>query len=237
VGRKLPLDTPEATTYLRIAYVASQLIQFGVMYYVSMRIKAKNDLAMLKYVEPKAPGSSDPPAVVNTTVKDYDLAQVSTQMRSMLMGLAMIGFMHLYLKVKLSLGPAPDIPWLNPVSAVHSTREAKQPQPSSETNAPISSSSKASCPSRACSTTTWSRSTSWASPPPETLSGPSRLLLACLAAPAYKREPRVPLPYRDLIVSVCSATALLLRRPNGQRVLSKRTSSRPATDRLLASPL
>jgi hypothetical protein len=102
VGRKLPLDTPEATTYLRIAYVVSQIIQFGLIYFVSMKIKSKNDLTTLKYVEPKAMGSDAPPTVVTTTVRDYDLSKVSEQTRSLLMGVAMISFMHLYLKVSLA---------------------------------------------------------------------------------------------------------------------------------------
>ena len=94
----MPYDKPETLLYLRIAYVVSQLIQFGVMYFLSLKVKAKNDLTTLKYVEPKSAGSQEPGALVTTTNRDYDLAEISKQMRSTLMGVGMIAFMHLYLK-------------------------------------------------------------------------------------------------------------------------------------------
>lgn len=45
---------------------------------------------MIKYVEPKAPGQQEPAKLVATTVRDYDLAEISKQVRTVMMGLAMI---------------------------------------------------------------------------------------------------------------------------------------------------
>lgn len=39
-----------------------------------------------------------PGALVTTTVKDYDLGEVSKLIRSVFMGLAMMGFLHVYMK-------------------------------------------------------------------------------------------------------------------------------------------
>lgn len=43
-------------------------------------------------------GSGEEPKLVTTTVQEYDLQQVSAAYKGQLMGLAMMGFMHLYLK-------------------------------------------------------------------------------------------------------------------------------------------
>lgn len=41
--------------YLRIAYVATQVLSLAFYYYLTMVIKKKNDLTVLKYVQPAAP--------------------------------------------------------------------------------------------------------------------------------------------------------------------------------------
>ncbi|OCH86162.1 inorganic phosphate transporter [Obba rivulosa] len=98
VARKIPFEDPEVLTYVRIAYVASQVIILAVYYYVSMKIKKKNDLTVLKYVEPATPMSQEEGKLVTTTVRDYDLAETSKVVRSVYMGLAMMAFLHGYLK-------------------------------------------------------------------------------------------------------------------------------------------
>jgi len=98
VARKIPFDDPDVLLYVRIAYVAVQLIIFGAYYYTSMKIKQKNDLTTLRYVEPKSPMASEPGALVTTTYRDYDLQQTSVLLRGAYMGIAMMAFMHLYLK-------------------------------------------------------------------------------------------------------------------------------------------
>lgn len=53
----------------------------------------------MKYVEPPSPLSGQTEEkLVTTTVKEYDLQQVQSAMKGMLTGIAMMGFMHLYMK-------------------------------------------------------------------------------------------------------------------------------------------
>jgi len=98
VARKVPFEDPEVLTYVRIGYVAAQVIILGVYYYISMAVKNKNDQTVLKYVEPQGPMSSEPDKLVTTTVRDYDLSETSKLLRSAYMGIAMMGFLHGYLK-------------------------------------------------------------------------------------------------------------------------------------------
>jgi Phosphate transport (Pho88) len=56
------------------------------------------DLTTLKYVEPATMGSGEEPKLVTTTVQEYDNGQLQSAYKSQLMGIAMMAFMHLYLK-------------------------------------------------------------------------------------------------------------------------------------------
>jgi hypothetical protein len=55
-------------------------------------------MTTLKYVEPAPMGSSEEPKLVTTTVHAYDVSQLKTAMRGQLMGVGMMGVMHLYFK-------------------------------------------------------------------------------------------------------------------------------------------
>ncbi len=57
-----------------------------------------SDMTTLKYVEPAPMGSTEDPKLVTTTVHAYDTAQLRSLFKSQLMGVGMMGFMHLYLK-------------------------------------------------------------------------------------------------------------------------------------------
>ncbi|KAK0485032.1 inorganic phosphate transporter [Armillaria novae-zelandiae] len=98
VARKIPFDDPDVLNYARIGYVATQFIILGIYYYVSMTIKRKNDQTVLKYVEPSTPMSGEEGKLVTTTVRDYDLVETSKLLRSVYMGIAMMGFLHGYMK-------------------------------------------------------------------------------------------------------------------------------------------
>lgn len=52
----------------------------------------------MKYVEPAPMGSAEEPKLVTTTVHAYDLAQLRALYKSQLMGMGMMGVMHLYMK-------------------------------------------------------------------------------------------------------------------------------------------
>lgn len=99
VSRRLDLEDPTILLYVRIAYVSCQVIALGVYFYVRAKVVAKNDLTTLKYVEPAnaMSGESEPKAVI-TTVKEYDLQQIDAQVKSVFTSVAMMGFMHIYLK-------------------------------------------------------------------------------------------------------------------------------------------
>ncbi|KAG8859355.1 hypothetical protein FRB96_004570 [Tulasnella sp. 330] len=98
LARKIPFEDPQVLLYVRVAYVSVQLIVLGIYYYVSTKIKQKNDLTVLKYVEPKTPMNPDSGGLVTTTVREYDLQETSKALKAVLMGIGMMAFMHGYLK-------------------------------------------------------------------------------------------------------------------------------------------
>lgn len=55
-------------------------------------------MTTLKYVEPAPVGSSEEGKLVTTTIMAYDTQQIKQAMRGQLMGIAMMAFMHLYLR-------------------------------------------------------------------------------------------------------------------------------------------
>ena len=99
VSRRLDLEDPDILFYVRAAYLSCQAIALAIYAITRAKITAKNDLTTLKYVEPAntMAGETEPKAVV-TTVREYDLKQVNTQIRSVFTSLAMMGFMHIYMK-------------------------------------------------------------------------------------------------------------------------------------------
>ncbi|GKT97475.1 phosphate transporter [Colletotrichum tofieldiae] len=59
--------------------------------------KLRADLTTLKYVEPAPMGSSEEGKLVTTTIHAYDTTQLRQAFRSQAMGIAMMGFMHIYM--------------------------------------------------------------------------------------------------------------------------------------------
>jgi hypothetical protein len=55
-------------------------------------------MTVLKYVEPPQMGSGEEPKAVTTTVHAYDLQQLRALFKAQLMGVGMMGVMHLYFK-------------------------------------------------------------------------------------------------------------------------------------------
>ena len=55
-------------------------------------------MTTLKYVEPAPMGSGDEPKLVTTTIQEYDSSQLKSALKSQLMGIGMMGVMHLYFK-------------------------------------------------------------------------------------------------------------------------------------------
>ncbi|KAJ7065214.1 inorganic phosphate transporter [Mycena amicta] len=98
LARKIPFDDPEVLYYVRVGYVSMQILVLSIYYYISMKIKSKNDQTVLKYVDAANPMTQEPGQLVNTTVRDYDLMETSKLLRSVYMGVAMMAFMHGYMK-------------------------------------------------------------------------------------------------------------------------------------------
>jgi len=53
-------------------------------------------MTTLKYVEPPPMGSAEEPKLITTTIHSYDLQQLRSMYKSQLMGVGMMGVMHLY---------------------------------------------------------------------------------------------------------------------------------------------
>jgi len=98
VARKIPFDDPVVLNYVRAGYIIAQGISIAVFFYISAKIKQKDDKTVLKYVEPKALTNPEGGNLVTTTYRDYDLLETSKLLRSVYMGVLMIGFLHIYMK-------------------------------------------------------------------------------------------------------------------------------------------
>lgn len=95
---KLDFDDPYIVNIVRGCYIASNIIIFLIYIYCRYLITKKNDLTIFKYDAPASPFSQEAPKSVTTTVKAYDLEQVSAAIKSAGQGIAMMAFMHLYMK-------------------------------------------------------------------------------------------------------------------------------------------
>jgi len=98
VAKKIPFDDPNVLNTIRAVYVASNLLIFGIYLYIQNQIDKKKDMTTLKYVEPAPLGSSEEGKLVTTTVQAYDKGQLKNAMRAQMFGIAMMAFMHLYMK-------------------------------------------------------------------------------------------------------------------------------------------
>ena len=99
LARKINFEDPTTLQYVRIGYFLSNVIIFLVYFLQYRSITAKNDMTTLKYVEPASPMSGKTePELITTTVKEYDLLELQKGGKSVAMGLAMMGVMHLYFK-------------------------------------------------------------------------------------------------------------------------------------------
>lgn len=98
IARRIPFDDPQILTYVRIAYVLTQVVTLAVYFYTARKIRTKNDQTVLKYVEPANPMSPDSGGIITTTYRDYDLGEISKLLKGAYTGIAMMTFLHLYLK-------------------------------------------------------------------------------------------------------------------------------------------
>ncbi|EHK48817.1 hypothetical protein TRIATDRAFT_298139 [Trichoderma atroviride IMI 206040] len=98
VTKKIPFEDENVLNIVRAVYIGSNLIIAGIYFYIQLQINKKKDMTTLKYVEPAPMGSSEEGKLVTTTICAYDLNQLRQAWRGQLMGVAMMSFMHLYMK-------------------------------------------------------------------------------------------------------------------------------------------
>ena len=98
LSRRLDMEDPTIIMYIRILYCSSIAISWMVYQMARKRIVAKNDMTTMKYVVPGNSMSGEAEKLEVTTVKDYDLKEIDSAIKSIYTGLAMMGFMHLYMK-------------------------------------------------------------------------------------------------------------------------------------------
>jgi len=98
LSKKIPFDDPMVLNGCRALYVISNVIILGLYFYSKLQIDKKNDMTVIKYVEPPPMGSAEEPKAITTTIKEYDMGQLRSLIRAQLMGVGMMGVMHLYFK-------------------------------------------------------------------------------------------------------------------------------------------
>ncbi|KAG8526135.1 uncharacterized protein KY384_000128 [Bacidia gigantensis] len=98
VSKKIPFDDPQVLMGVRALYIFTNVVIISIYLYIQSKINKKKDLTTIKYVEPPPMGSSEEPKLVTTTVHSYDLQQLRSAFKSQLMGVGMMGVMHLYFK-------------------------------------------------------------------------------------------------------------------------------------------
>ncbi|KAL0940246.1 phosphate transporter [Colletotrichum truncatum] len=98
VSRKVPFEDPNVLNLCRAGYIASNILIAILYLYVQAQINKKKDMTTLKYVEPAPMGSTEEGKLVTTTIHAYDSTQLRAAFRSQAMGIAMMAFMHLYMK-------------------------------------------------------------------------------------------------------------------------------------------
>ncbi|KAJ9127830.1 hypothetical protein QFC24_000114 [Naganishia onofrii] len=78
VAKRLPLTDEDFIVKLRIGYVSAQILSLAIYFYIMQKSQEKGGL-------------------VTTTVKDYDLAETGKLMRGLFIGIAFMGFLHVYM--------------------------------------------------------------------------------------------------------------------------------------------
>ncbi|RDA86170.1 hypothetical protein CP532_3016 [Ophiocordyceps camponoti-leonardi (nom. inval.)] len=98
VSKRIPFDDPTVLNGVRGIYIASNVLIALIYLFIHTQINKKKDMTTLKYVEPPPMGSTEEGKLITTTIHAYDLQQLRTAFRGQLMGVAMMAFMHLYMK-------------------------------------------------------------------------------------------------------------------------------------------
>lgn len=86
LSKKIPFEDENVLNIARGIYILSNVIIFGLYLYTKSIINKKNDLTTLKYVQPANAFQQQEEKLVTTTIKEYDLQQVQSAIRSVFQG-------------------------------------------------------------------------------------------------------------------------------------------------------
>ncbi|KAG2202027.1 inorganic phosphate transporter Pho88 [Mucor mucedo] len=95
LGKFIKLDNYVSS--LRLLYLGVQVTIVALSYLLIYKIRQKNDQTVLKYVEPASQswdGTETADQLINTTVMDYDIAEVHKTVKQSAMGILLITFLH-----------------------------------------------------------------------------------------------------------------------------------------------
>lgn len=99
VAKKVPFEDERVLWGVRGLYLLSNFLILSLYLYTLKLIKKRNDYTTIKYIEPPSPLSGKTEEkFVTTTIKEYDTSQVNAAIKGMFTGVAMMAFMHLYMK-------------------------------------------------------------------------------------------------------------------------------------------
>ncbi|CAD6576016.1 MAG: hypothetical protein CYPHOPRED_005853 [Cyphobasidiales sp. Tagirdzhanova-0007] len=100
LSRKVPTDRPDVLFIIRCTYILSVLLQAGLFFLASQKVKKRNDTTVLKYQEPPKGfgGGAQPGDPTVTTNRDYDLSQISKNFPQLAIGIVIMAVMHLRFK-------------------------------------------------------------------------------------------------------------------------------------------
>lgn len=134
IAKKIPFEDPQVLQGVRIAYIVSNVIIFGLYFYAKQQIAKKNNMKTLKYKQqPSLMQGETEGKLVTTTIKEYDNEQVQTAIKSALQGIAMMAFMHLYMKYTNPLMIQSIMPLKsaieNKIVQIHVFGKAEEPRP------------------------------------------------------------------------------------------------------------
>ena len=98
-SRRIDMENEQNIMYIRAAYIISIVSTYLVYQFVKRRIVATNDTTTITVTQPKNPMKpQETPVTEVMSVRDYDLREVDTAIKSIWSGVAMMAFMHLYMK-------------------------------------------------------------------------------------------------------------------------------------------
>lgn len=98
VSRFLDLQEPTTLLIIRVLYVSSISLAFIILQLTKRKIRKNNNLKIIKYIKSGNSLMKEPEKLQIVTIRDYDLDQLQSSINGIYSSLAMMGFMHLFMK-------------------------------------------------------------------------------------------------------------------------------------------